>query len=71
LGNNWGYLGNKDEIAFGLTDTATAIIAYETETSDTGGTDLTMQTRSVCNPFQWLGANSTTVIHVFLLVFFS
>jgi hypothetical protein len=42
MGNNWGYLGNKDEIAFGLTDTTTAIIANETETSDTGGTDLTV-----------------------------
>jgi len=60
------YLGNKDEITFGLTDAATSIITDETETSDTGGANLTMQTRSVRNPFQWFGANSTTIIHVFL-----
>lgn len=59
------YLGNKDEITFGLTDAATSIITNETETSNAGGANLTMQTRSVRNPFQWFGADSTTIIHVF------
>lgn len=59
------YLGNKNEIAIGLTDATTAIVANETESRDTGGANLAVQTRSVRNPFQRLSANSTTVIHGF------
>jgi hypothetical protein len=33
MGNNWGYLGNKDEIAFGLTDTATMQTAQQSSMS--------------------------------------
>jgi hypothetical protein len=69
IGGRGANLGNKDEITFGLTDATTSIIANETKTSDAGGANLAMQTRSVRNPFQWFGADSTTIIHVFF--FFS
>lgn len=53
-------------VALGLADAATAIIAYETETGYAGRANLPMQTGTVRNPFQRLGANRTTVVHVFL-----
>lgn len=62
------YLGNENEVAIGLADAATVIIANETEASDARGTHLAVQTGSVRNPFQWLSANSTTVIHILSLL---
>lgn len=64
-GDQEPYLGDEDEVAIGLADATTAIVANETEAGDAGGADLAVQTGSVGNPFQGLGANSTTIVHGF------
>lgn len=61
------YLGNENDVALGLADAATAIVAYESEACDARGADLAVQAGTVGNPLQGLGANSTTILHVLFL----